>query len=111
MPDDSNVMNVSRTLTLSRGQQPKSRESTRAIRHPLRRWVSHIFKNPVPQTVPQICSSCMSYTYFGSLHVLVRSHPQPRVINTDLAPIYSSAIPDTKKEGTLCTRCRHRPVQ
>jgi IS6 family transposase len=40
-----------------------------------------------------------------------RSHPQPRVINTDLAPIYSSAIPDTKKEGTLRTRCRHRPVQ
>ena len=32
-----------------------------------------------------------------------RSHPQPRVINTDLAPI-SSAIPDSKKEGTL----RHR---
>ena len=25
-----------------------------------------------------------------------RSHPQPRVINTDLAPIYSSAIPDSK---------------
>ena len=40
-----------------------------------------------------------------------RSHPQPRVINTDLAPIYSSAIPDTKKEGTLRNRCRHRPVQ
>ncbi len=38
-----------------------------------------------------------------------RSHPQPRVINTDLAPIYSS--PDSKKEGTLRTRCRHRPVQ
>ncbi len=34
-----------------------------------------------------------------------------RVINTDLAPIYSSAIPDSKKEGTLRTRCRHRPVQ
>ena len=32
-------------------------------------------------------------------------------INTDLAPIYSSAIPDSKKEGTLRTRCRHRPVQ
>jgi transposase-like protein len=30
-----------------------------------------------------------------------RSHPQPQVINTDLAPIYSSAIPDSKKEGTL----------
>ena len=40
-----------------------------------------------------------------------RSHPQPRVINTDLAPIYSSAIPDIKKEGTLRNRCRHRPVQ
>ena len=39
------------------------------------------------------------------------SHPQPRVINTDLAPIYSSAIPDIKKEGTLGRRCRHRPVQ
>jgi len=40
-----------------------------------------------------------------------RSHPQPRVINTDLAPIYSCAIPDSKKEGTLRTRSRHRPVQ
>jgi transposase-like protein len=39
------------------------------------------------------------------------SHPQPRVINTDLAPIYGSAIPDMKKEGTLRSRCRHRPVQ
>jgi len=28
-----------------------------------------------------------------------RSRPQPRVINTDLAPIYSSAIPNSKKEG------------
>jgi transposase-like protein len=37
-----------------------------------------------------------------------RSHHQPRVINTDLAPIYSSAIPDSKKEGTLRNRCRHR---
>jgi transposase, IS6 family len=36
------------------------------------------------------------------------SHPQPRVINTDLAPIYSSAIPDIKKEGILRRRCRHR---
>jgi transposase, IS6 family len=39
------------------------------------------------------------------------SHPQPRVINTDLAPIYGSAIPDIKKEGILRRRCRHRPVQ
>ena len=35
------------------------------------------------------------------------SHPQPRVINTDQAPIYGSAIPDIKKEGTLRRRCRH----
>jgi len=40
-----------------------------------------------------------------------RSHPQPRVIHTDLAPIDSSAIPDSKKEGTLRNRCRYRPVQ
>src|SRR5450631_4373871 len=39
------------------------------------------------------------------------SHPQPRVINTDLAPIYGSAIADIKKEGTLRSRCRLRPVQ
>jgi hypothetical protein len=40
-----------------------------------------------------------------------RSHPQPCVINTDLAPIYTSSIPAIKKEGTLRRRCRHRPVQ
>jgi transposase-like protein len=39
------------------------------------------------------------------------SHPQPRVINTDLAVIYNSAITEMKKEGTLRRRCRHRPVQ
>jgi DDE superfamily endonuclease len=41
------------------------------------------------------------------------SHPirSLGVINTDLAPIYGSAIPDIKKEGTLRRRCRHRPVQ
>jgi transposase-like protein len=39
------------------------------------------------------------------------SHPQTRVINTDLAPIYSSAITDSKGEGMLRDRCRHRPVQ
>jgi IS6 family transposase len=31
--------------------------------------------------------------------------------STYLAPIYSSAISDTKKEGTLRNCCRHRPVQ
>ena len=40
-----------------------------------------------------------------------RSHPQPRVINTDRASIYGGAIADIKKEGTLRRRCRHRPVQ
>jgi len=39
------------------------------------------------------------------------SHPRPRVINTDLALIYGSAIRDIKKEGTLRCYCRHRPVQ
>jgi transposase-like protein len=40
-----------------------------------------------------------------------QSHPQPRIIHTDLAPIYTSAIRATKKEGTLRRRCRDRPVQ
>src|SRR5260370_28980433 len=39
------------------------------------------------------------------------SHPQPRVINTDPAPLYGSAIPDIKKAETLRRRCRHPPVQ
>ncbi len=39
------------------------------------------------------------------------SHAQPRVINTDEAAIYKSAIPAVKQEGTLRKRCRHRPVQ
>ena len=39
------------------------------------------------------------------------SHPQPRVLKTDQAPIYGSTIPDIKKEGILRRRCRHRPVQ
>jgi transposase-like protein len=40
-----------------------------------------------------------------------RVPPVQNVINTDQAPICSSAIPDIKKEGTLRLRCRHRPVQ
>ena len=39
------------------------------------------------------------------------SHPQPRVINTDQARLYGSAIPAVKGDGTLRCRCRHRPVQ
>ena len=38
-------------------------------------------------------------------------HPQPRVINTDKARLYCSAIAAVKKEGTLRRRCHHRPVQ
>ena len=33
------------------------------------------------------------------------SHPQPRVINTDQARLYGSAIPAVKEEGTLRARC------
>ena len=36
-------------------------------------------------------------------------HPQPRVVNTDQARLYSSAIPGVKEEGILRRRCRHRP--
>jgi hypothetical protein len=39
------------------------------------------------------------------------SHPQTRVINTDKARLYDSAITAVKKEGTLRQRCGHRPVQ
>jgi IS6 family transposase len=39
------------------------------------------------------------------------AHPQPRVINTDKARLYCSAIAGVKEEGTLCRRCQHRPVQ
>ena len=39
------------------------------------------------------------------------SHPQPRVINTNQARLYGSAIAGMKKEGILRRRCRHRPVQ
>ena len=39
------------------------------------------------------------------------SHRQPRVINTDQAPLYGSAISGVKQEGILHRRCRHRPVQ
>ena len=38
-------------------------------------------------------------------------HPQPRVINTDKARLYGSAIAAVKEERTLRRRCRHRPVQ
>ena len=39
-----------------------------------------------------------------------RSHPQPRVINTDKARCYPLAISKAKDKGILRRRCRHRPV-
>ena len=39
------------------------------------------------------------------------SHSQPRVISTDQARLYGSAIPGVKEEGILRRRCRRRPVQ
>src|ERR1700687_4892819 len=36
------------------------------------------------------------------------AHPQPRVINTDKAPLYGSAIAGVKAEGTLHRRCRQQ---
>jgi len=38
-------------------------------------------------------------------------HLQPRVINTDKAKCYPPAIQESKEEGVLRRRCRHRPVQ
>ncbi len=38
-------------------------------------------------------------------------HPQPRVINTDQARLYGSAIAGVNEEGTMRRRCRHRPIQ
>jgi transposase-like protein len=35
------------------------------------------------------------------------AHPRPRVINTDKARLYDSAIAAVKAEGTLRRRCRH----
>jgi len=39
------------------------------------------------------------------------SHLQPRVINADKAKSYPPAIGESKEEGVLRRRCRHRPVQ
>jgi len=39
------------------------------------------------------------------------SHRQLRVINTDKAKCYPPAIHESKEEGFLRPRCRHRPVQ
>jgi hypothetical protein len=39
------------------------------------------------------------------------SPPQGRVINIDKARFYGAVWGAVKAEGTLCRRCRHRPVQ
>lgn len=39
------------------------------------------------------------------------AHIQPRVINTDLAPTYASAITPLKRSGIIGQRCKHRPIQ
>ena len=51
---------------------------------------------------PNACSARLS---------AIHRTPQPRVINTDQARLYGSAITAVKEEGTLRRRCRHRPVQ
>jgi transposase-like protein len=62
------------------------------------------------QTEPQLILCAVRWYLRYSLS-LRDVDPQPRVINTDLAPIYTSAIPAIKNDGTLRSRCRHRPVQ
>ncbi len=39
------------------------------------------------------------------------NHPQPRVINTDKYVAYPAAIYESKDEGILRRRCKHRPIQ
>jgi transposase-like protein len=40
-----------------------------------------------------------------------RNEISPRVINTDKAKCYPAALHESKEEGILRKRCRHRPVQ
>jgi hypothetical protein len=67
--------------------------------------------------VPPSTSYCRRYAMpprpsaCSALALSDPSHPQPRVINTDKARLYGSAIAALKEEGTLRRRCRHRPVQ
>jgi transposase-like protein len=37
------------------------------------------------------------------------SHPQPRVLNTDLVPIYGSAIPDIRRKGRFAAAVGTNP--
>ncbi len=39
------------------------------------------------------------------------THPQSRVVNTDLAPTYTPAIPALRRSGVVAKRCLDRPVQ
>jgi hypothetical protein len=67
--------------------------------------------------VPPSTSCCRRYAMRAAAERLFRktisdpSHSQPRVINSDKARLYDSAIAAVKAEGTLRRHCRHRPVQ
>src|ERR1035438_9214282 len=66
-----------------------------------------IIRSPVRAiALPDLCAVRWYLRYSLSLRDV-----EELLINTDQAPIYSSAIPDTKKEGTPRNRCRQRPVQ
>ena len=61
--------------------------------------------NPGAWTKPTFASRAAVATCIGP-----SIRPVPRVINTDLAPLYGAAVADIKEEGILRRRCRHRPV-
>src|ERR1039458_7941134 len=68
---------------------------------------------PVPLST-SCCRRCAMRRRPKPLLAKALSHPSPphpRVINTDQARLYCSAITAVKEEGTLRRRCRHRPVQ
>jgi IS6 family transposase len=65
-------------------------------------------------TIDFFLSACRSADAAKALFAKARadpSHPQPRAINTGQARCHPAALHESKEEGVLRKRCRHRPVQ
>jgi IS6 family transposase len=79
------------------------------------RWF-HLYRaiDSVGATINFFLSACRSADAAKALFAKALadpSHPQPRAINTGQARCYPSALHESKEEGVLRKRCRHRPVQ
>ena len=68
---------------------------------------------PVPRSTScsRACAMPLRPNACSARRSLIRRIRRPRVINTDQARLYGSAISGVKKAGLLRRRCRHRPVQ